>query len=63
MSDVNWRTFDLFNPTSEHKMIRDTVRAFVTKEVEPQALENDRKEKFNLPLFRQLGEEFGLAKC
>lgn len=56
MSDFSWREMDLFNPTSEHKMIRETVRAFVEGEVEPQALESDRKEQFNLPLFRKLGE-------
>lgn len=56
MSDLAWRSFDLFNPTPEHKMIRETVRAFVESEVEPQALEHDRQEKFNLPLFRKLGE-------
>jgi len=56
MSDFDWRSFDLFNPTSEHKMIRETVRNFVQTEVEPQALEFDRKEKFNLPLFRKLGD-------
>ncbi len=48
--------FDLYNPTDEHKMLRETVRSFVQKEVEPQAHEFDRKEEFNLPLFRQLGE-------
>lgn len=48
--------FDLFHPTEEHKMLRDTVRAFVQSEVEPQALEYDRKELFNLPLFRKLGD-------
>jgi len=48
--------FDLYNPTEEHKMLRDSVRAFVKDEVEPQALEHDRDEKFNLPLFRKLGE-------
>lgn len=37
-------------------MIRETVRSFVMEEVEPQAHENDRKETFNLPLFRKLGE-------
>jgi isovaleryl-CoA dehydrogenase len=56
MSDVSWREFDLFNPTEEHKMLRETVRAFVQEEVEPQALENDRAEKFNLSLFRKFGE-------
>lgn len=48
--------FDLFNPTDEHRMLRRTLREFVEREVEPQALENDRTETFNLPLFRKLGE-------
>ena len=49
-------TFDLFNPTDEHAMLRDTLRDFVAAEVEPQALEHDRAERFNLPLFRKLGD-------
>jgi len=48
--------FDLYNPTEEHEMLRRMVRDFVQKEVEPQALECDRTETFNLPLFRRLGE-------
>ena len=58
MSDEmqSWQDFDLFNPTSEHKMLRETIAEFVRSEVEPQALEYDRKEIFNLPLFRKLGE-------
>jgi isovaleryl-CoA dehydrogenase len=56
MSEFDWRSFDLFNPTPEHKMIRESVRGFVQSEVEPQALAHDRAEKFNLPLFRKLGE-------
>ena len=40
-------------------MIREMVRDFVREEVEPQALAHDRDEKFNLTLFRQLGE-YGL---
>lgn len=48
--------FDLFNPSEEHAMLRQTVRDFVKSEVEPQAAEFDRKEQFNLPLFRRLGE-------
>ena len=56
MSEISWRDIDLFNPTAEHQMLRDTVRSFVESEVEPQALEHDRKEKFNLPLFYKLGE-------
>ena len=46
---------DLTAPTEEHQMLRATVRAFVTSEVEPQALEHDRAERFNLPLLRKLG--------
>ncbi|MBX7143619.1 MAG: acyl-CoA dehydrogenase family protein [Oligoflexia bacterium] len=45
----------LFDPTSEHKLLRDTVRQFVQLEVEPQALEFDRAERFNVELFRKLG--------
>ncbi len=56
MSDLSWTHFDLFNPTQEHQMLLETVRSFVQQEVEPQAHEFDRKENFNLPLFRKLGE-------
>lgn len=54
MSD--WKNFDLANPTEEHGMLRKMVREFVEGEVEPQAAEYDRKERFNLQLFRRLGE-------
>ncbi len=47
---------DLFDPTPEHRALRDMVRAFAESEVAPQALEHDRAERFNLPLFRKLGE-------
>lgn len=53
--NANMTDWDLQNPTEEHKLLRDTVRSFVEAEVEPQALEHDRKETFNLPLFRKLG--------
>lgn len=53
---TDWQNLDLLNPTEVHKMLRDTVSTFVTSEVEPQALEHDRAERFNLPLFRKLGE-------
>jgi isovaleryl-CoA dehydrogenase len=56
MSEFDWKSFDLANPTNEHKMLRETVQAFVREEVDPQALPFDRKEQFNLPLFRKLGE-------
>ncbi|HKA27749.1 MAG TPA: acyl-CoA dehydrogenase family protein, partial [Candidatus Binatia bacterium] len=46
---------DLFNPTAEHGALRQMVREFTAREVEPQAAEADRTETFNLPLFRRLG--------
>lgn len=56
MSQVDFRNFDLFNPTDEHRMLRETVRKFVVDAVEPQAAEHDKLEKFNIPLFRRLGD-------
>ncbi|SVE35187.1 uncharacterized protein METZ01_LOCUS488041, partial [marine metagenome] len=47
---------DLFNPTPEHLALRDMVRQFSEREVEPQAAESDRTESFNIELFRKLGE-------
>lgn len=47
---------DLFNPTEEHRMLRETLAQFSKDAVEPQALEYDRREVFNLDLFRKLGE-------
>jgi isovaleryl-CoA dehydrogenase len=47
---------DLFNPTEEHKLLRDMVRSFAEEEIDPQAEEYDQREAFNLDLFRQLGE-------
>lgn len=49
-------SFDLFNPTDEHRQLRAMVRDFVEREVEPQAAEHDRTESFNLDLFRKCGE-------
>ncbi|MBX3023146.1 MAG: acyl-CoA dehydrogenase family protein [Bdellovibrionales bacterium] len=57
MADTQqWQSFDLYNPTEEHRMLRQMVREFVEGEVETQAAEYDRKENFNLDLFRRLGE-------
>ena len=53
----DWRELDIANPTEEHAMLREMVRSFVYDEVEPQALEHDRDEKFNSKLFRRLGEQ------
>ena len=46
---------NLFSVSDEHQILRDSVSAFVAKEVEPQALEYDQKEQFNLKLFKKLG--------
>jgi isovaleryl-CoA dehydrogenase len=53
---ANPDVYDLYNPTESHQLLRDTVRSFVKAEVEPQALEFDRAERFNLSLFRKLGD-------
>ena len=48
--------YDLYNPTESHQMLRDMVRDFARNEIEPQALEADRTEQFNVDLFRKLGD-------
>lgn len=53
---MDWKTLDIANPTETHKMIRESVKAFVKDEVEPQAHEFDKKENFNLDLFKKVGE-------
>ncbi len=56
MSERDLSEFNLINPTESHSMLREMVRDFVEKKVELQALEHDKNEKFNLNLFRELGE-------
>ena len=46
----------LFDPTPEHRLLRETVRRFVESEVEPQANEFNKHERFNVALFRKLGD-------
>jgi len=46
----------LFDPTDEHKLLRQTVREFTRKEVEPQADEHDQRGVLNEGLLRKLGE-------
>ena len=46
---------NLYNPTEEHASLRQMLRNFVETEVDPQALEHNRKELFNVELFRKLG--------
>ena len=47
---------DLANPSEEHRMLREMIRDFTQEFVEPQAHEYDKKEQFNIELFRELGE-------
>ena len=47
---------ELFNPTDEHRMLREMVAEFGRREVEPQAAEFDERGELNVPLFRKLGE-------
>ncbi len=56
MDENDSRRFDLFSPTSVHDMLGETLREFVSREVEPQAAEHDRTESFNHALFRRAGE-------
>jgi len=51
-----WRSFDLFAPSEEHALLAATLRDFVEREVEAQAADSDRAERFNLALFRRAGE-------
>ncbi|KAI9912170.1 hypothetical protein PsorP6_008797 [Peronosclerospora sorghi] len=47
---------DLFTPSTEHKALREILAGFVKSKVDPQALKHDREEKFNIELFRELGD-------
>jgi isovaleryl-CoA dehydrogenase len=51
-----WRHLNLFAPTEEHRLLAETLQAFVRDEVEPQATEFNRDERFNQRLFRRAGE-------
>ncbi|KUF99541.1 Sedoheptulokinase [Phytophthora nicotianae] len=50
------RELGLFTPTEEHGALREMLAGFVKTKVDPQALEHDREEKFNVKLFRELGD-------
>ncbi|MDH3654313.1 MAG: acyl-CoA dehydrogenase family protein [Myxococcales bacterium] len=47
---------DLFNPSAEHRALRELVRSFAEREVDPQAEASDHEERFNIELFGKLGE-------
>jgi isovaleryl-CoA dehydrogenase len=55
MEASEWRSLDLYAPTPEHALLAETLREFVAREVEPQAAEHDRAERFNHALFRRAG--------
>ena len=56
MAEMDWHRVDLFAPTPEHVLLADSLRQFVTREVEPQAADHDRSESFNHALFRRAGD-------
>ena len=47
---------DIANPSEEHTMLREMVRDWTKEYVEPQALEHDKNERFNLTLMRSMGD-------
>jgi isovaleryl-CoA dehydrogenase len=55
MTENDWRSLDLSAPTSEHELLAQTLAEFVSREVEPQAAEHDRDERFNHELFHKAG--------
>jgi len=46
---------DLFNPTDEHRMLRDMVRDFTADRIEPQAEHYDEVGTLNTELLREVG--------
>jgi isovaleryl-CoA dehydrogenase len=46
----------LFNPTEDHRQLRELVRAFTLSEIEPQAAKHDALGVLNVELFRKVGE-------
>ena len=52
--------FDLYNPSEDHRSLREVVRAWGLAHVEPQAHAYDEAEGFNRELFLRLGSELGL---
>ena len=47
---------DLFNPTEEHRLLRELVGDFTRKEVEPQAATFDERGMLNVELMTKVGE-------
>lgn len=47
---------DVFTPTEAHKQLREMVRSWSESSLQSQATQFNREEKFNVDLFRSLGE-------
>jgi isovaleryl-CoA dehydrogenase len=62
-SSSSHEPFNLFTPSEEHAGLRETVRQWTLENVEPQAIEFNRDEKFNYPLFKKMAEELGILGC
>ena len=56
MNDAGDRETDLFNPTEEHRLLRQMVRDLTAAEIEPQADEHDQSGTLNEALLRRCGE-------
>jgi isovaleryl-CoA dehydrogenase len=52
--------FDIFNPTDDHKALRELTHDLAKGVVEPQVKEYDEKEILNESLLRKLGSEYSL---
>lgn len=52
--------FDLYNPSEDHARLRELVADIAEGMLGPQAKEHDEEEKFNEPLLRKFGTEYGL---
>lgn len=47
---------NIFSPSDEHEMLRQSARRFAEKKLAPKAMERDSQEKFDSSLFRELGD-------
>jgi isovaleryl-CoA dehydrogenase len=56
MAPESWRALELYAPTPEHALLRETLDEFDTRAVAPPAAEHDRAERFNHALFRKVGD-------
>jgi len=52
--------FDLYNPTEEHRHLRDSTRRFAESVMAPEAMARDEHERFDPEILRRLGAELGL---